>query len=72
MLPKVTRGSRDSLSSQAHLVAGMYKLEDLRLAFLGYLDAKEAEVHARQATGASGQVAAGEPQGGRSTLSEWL
>ncbi len=71
MLPK-RAGSDDGLSSQAHLAAGMGKLEELRQAFLEYLDAKEAEVQARQAAGAgSGAGASAAPAGG-SALSEWL
>ncbi len=74
MLNKIGRGSQGTMSSQAHIVAGMDKLEDLRLAFLEYLGAKEAEVQARQAAGAGSSAGAGvgaAPAGG-SALSEWL
>ncbi len=72
MINRIGRGSQDTMSSQAHLVAGMYKLEDLRQAFIEYLDAKEAEVQARQAAGTDGKGGAGTMHGSGSVLSEWL
>ncbi len=71
MLNKIRRGSQDTLSSQAHLVAGMYKLEDLRQAFLEYLEVKETEVHARKAMETGGEGADAR-HGAKPVLSEWL
>ncbi len=56
------------LSAQAHLAAGMQKLEALRRQFLRYLECKEQEVLARVATGEGSQVAGT----GSADLSEWL
>ncbi len=69
--------NRDVLSSEAHLAAGGLALEQLRRQFIAYLDRKEREVLARQATGEAGQVGAGAETGratatGGDALSEWL
>ncbi len=60
--------STSELSAQAHLAAGMQKLEALRRQFLVYLERKEQEVLARVAMGKSDQGSG--PDGAE--LSEWL
>ena len=60
--------STNDLSAQAHLAAGMQKLEALRRQFLVYLERKEQEVLARVAAGQDGQ---GTNQIS-TDLSEWL
>ncbi len=60
--------STSDLSAQAHLAAGMQKLEALRRQFLVYLERKEQEVLARVEAGQGGQAVS---QAG-ADLSEWL
>lgn len=60
--------STNELTAQAHLAAGMQKLEALRRKFLLYLECKEQEVLARMDAGQGGQVV--EPD--EANLSEWL
>ncbi len=60
--------STSDLSAQAHLAAGMQKLEALRRQFLMYLERKEQEVLTRMAAG-DGSQSVGQ---GTVDLSEWL
>lgn len=58
-------GSANDLTAQAHLAAGMQKLEVLRRQFLIYLERKEQEVLARIATGTVEDIP------NKCDLSEW-
>ncbi len=58
----------NELTAQAHLAAGMQKLEVLRRQFLVYLERKEQEVQTRAIAGRGDQEAA--PLA--TDLSEWL
>ncbi len=60
--------STSDLTAQAHLAAGMQKLEVLRRQFLVYLERKEQEVLAQVTTGKSDQGSGLD----RAELSEWL
>lgn len=60
--------SANNLTAQAHLAAGMQKLEALRRQFAIYLERKEQKVLARAATGQGDQAASP----GSIGMSEWL
>lgn len=60
--------SPNDLTAQAHLAAGMHKLELLRRQFLIYLERQEHEVLRRVEGGAGGS----EPDGQSMILTEWL